>query len=68
MPDFPNDQHIFLHSLYCLSEILPEEMADFVSYIQSPSVNIAFLNPVACNIRNVFSTSGFFRFNFGIPP
>ena len=29
-------------------------MTDFVSYIQSPSVNITFLNPVAGNIRDVF--------------
>ena len=29
-------------------------MADLVTYIQSPSVNIAFLNPVTCNIGNVF--------------
>ena len=29
-------------------------MTDFVSYIQSPSVNITFLNPVAGNISDVF--------------
>ena len=54
MPDFPNDQHILLYCLDCSSEALPEEMTDFISYIQSPSVNIAFPDPIACNIRNVF--------------
>ena len=28
-------------------------MTDFVSYVHSPSVNVAFLNPVARNIRDV---------------
>ena len=50
MPYLSNDQHILLYCLNCFSETLPEEMADFISYVHSPSVNIAFLNPVARNI------------------
>ena len=28
-------------------------MTDFISYIQSPSVNVTFPDPIACNVRNV---------------
>ena len=59
MPDFSNYQHIFLYCLNCFSKILPEKMADFISYIHSPSVYIAFPDPIACNICNKF-------FNFRI--
>ena len=54
MPYFSNYQHILLYSLNRLSEILPEKMTDFITYVHSPSINVAFLNPITCNICNVF--------------
>ena len=54
MPDFSNDQQILFYCLNSLSKSLPEEMTDFVTYIHSPSIDIAFLNPITCNICNEF--------------
>ena len=50
MPDFAQNIEVRLDASNLLGKGPPEVMVDFISYIQTPTVNVELANPVAGNV------------------